>query len=81
MSGSAADVYLCDKKRLLYKNLYKKLEPGRNITGEIKAQFMARSAEECSVRFVELIRIYDSVTLKISEIKSQSYLVTIVTTR
>ena len=35
------------------QNLYIKIEPGQNITGKTKAQLTARSAQECSLRFVE----------------------------
>ena len=35
------------------QNGYNKIEQGQNVTGKSKAQFLARSAQECSLRFVE----------------------------
>ena len=32
---------------------YTKIEQGQNVTGKAKAQLMTRSAQECSLRFVE----------------------------
>ena len=42
-------------------SLYNKIEQGQNITGKAKTQFRARSAQECSLRFVEfLVNFMDS---------------------
>ena len=35
------------------QNRYNKIEQGQNVTGKSKAQFLARSTQECSLRFVE----------------------------
>ena len=39
-------------KASVSQNLYNKIETGQNVTGKTKAQFTARSAQGCSLRFV-----------------------------